>query len=236
MQKSNKPFIIGCGGYARSGKDTFVKIARKIAEQTGYITHKAAFADALKNEVSTFIMQHYGINVWTEDSIEKSIIRPLLVAHGCQKRLQTKGRYWIDKIDEMIEKSVFLPNTILFISDCRFPNEVDWVHNKWNGWFVHLKKYSVEKRYTTYTHPVCSSFSGIVETKTYDKAPNEEEAKNDPICEKNADFRLELENMTAKEERLHSGIKITPEAVLDNTYLNKEIKLCLMSCPFLTIK
>lgn len=227
----NNPIIIGVGGFARSGKDTFVKIARKICEENGYIAHKAAFADALKNDLSEFLMRYYGINVWTEDTNEKSIIRPILVAHGCQKRVQTEGKYWIDKIDELIEKnSVFLPNTILFVSDCRFPNEVDWIHKKWHGWFVHLKKYKIEKRCDPDDSP-----REYFDKRIYDLAPNDEEAKNDPICEKNADYRLELENVTEREWRLN-GNKITPDSIVDNTYLNKEIKLCLARCPFLNIK
>lgn len=224
----NNPIIIGVGGFARAGKDTFVKVARKIVEQNGYVTHKAAFADALKTDLSEFLMKYYGINVWTEDTQEKSIIRPILVAHGCQKRIQTDGKYWVDKIDEVIERSEFLENTVLFISDCRFPNEIDWMHKKWNGWFVHLKKYSTGKERLFHG----GEWEDVI---YYDKAPNDEEAKNDPICEKKADFRLELENITEREERVN-GIKITPDSIIDNTYLNKEIKLCLSNCPFLTIK
>lgn len=237
----NNPIIIGVGGYARAGKDTFVKIARKIVEENGYIGYREAFADVLKNELSEFIMKYYGIDVWTENNSEKSIIRPLLVAHGCQKRVQTDGKYWIDKIDEKIGRvDVTNRNVVIFVSDCRFPNEVDWI-NKKGGWFIHLKKY----QYLMTKLPILKdngSHGQKLEVKIenawhrlYDNPPNDEEAKNDPICEKNAHYKLELENITEREFRIN-GIKIISESLIDNTYLNKEIKLCLSKCPFLNIK
>jgi len=234
----NKPIVIGVGGFARAGKDTFVKVARKILERNGYTTRRLAFADVLKDELAPFIQNYYGINVWTDNTDEKSLIRPLLVAHGCQKRIQTEGQYWIDNIDKEINKEIvhyesfterdLIQKHVIFISDCRFPNEVSWAHQKWGGWFVHLKKYTNIPLYSK-----TGDRDGLF--KKYDGAPNEEEAKNDPICMKDADSRLELENVIERELRL-SGIKITTESLVDNTYLNEEIKLCLTKCPFLTIQ
>jgi len=219
---TNKPLIIGVGGFARSGKDMFVKIARKILTQNGYTSTKLAFADALKNEIDPFLKQCYGISAWTDDTEQKTIIRPLLVAHGCQKRSQSKGEYWIDKIDKDIEKS---NADVIFISDCRFPNEAQWLHDKWHGWFVHLKKYSID------TIRDGTNDKG----RMYDKAPNAEEAENDPLCEKQADYKLELENVIEREFR-KTGIKISPDSLIDNSYLLDEITLCLQRYPSLIIR
>src|SRR4051812_39499525 len=118
MTTNKKIKIIGVGGYARSGKDTFVKIASKILSQNGYTSSKLAFADALKKDFESFIKEKYNIDVWTDDNAEKSLIRPLLVAHGCGKRNQTKGNYWIDKVnDQLNELSNNTPdNHIYFLS------------------------------------------------------------------------------------------------------------------------
>jgi len=223
---TNKPIVIGVGGFARSGKDTFVKIAKKILKENGYSSIKLAFADELKEEIDPFLKECYGISAWTDVTEEKNLIRPLLVAHGCQKRIQTNGTYWIDKINGEID--LIHCEDVVFVSDCRFPNEVDWVHNKWGGWFVHVKKYSIEKRYD-------DEDGKVVDCPIFDKAPNDEEAKNDPICEQKADFRLEMENAIEREQRL-KGIKITPDSLIGNTYLNEEIRLCLSKCPFLTLR
>ena len=218
------------GGFARSGKDTFVKIAKKILKENGYSSIKLAFADELKEEIDPFIKEYYGISAWTDVTEEKNFIRPLLVAHGCQKRIQTNGTYWIDKINGEID--LIHCEDVAFISDCRFPNEIDWIHEKWGGWFVHLKRYS--------HGAICDGGVNLPvrelrEFKIFDKAPNEEEAKNDPICEQKADYCLEMENAIEREQRL-KGIKITVDSLIDNTYLNEEIKSCLMKCPFLTLR
>jgi hypothetical protein len=232
MQKLNNPIIIGVGGYARAGKDTFVKVARKILTENGYTSQQKAFANALKSDIDSWLIEKYGISAWTDNTEEKKIIRSFLVAHGCGKREQTQGKYWIDKIDNEINfdmdgyshSGITTNKHVIFISDCRFPNEVDWVHNKWGGWLIHLKKYTQV--------PYEIAYNG---GKIYDQSPNDEEAKNDPICEKNADYRLELENVIEREYRLNN-IKITTDDLMENAYLNEEIKKCLKECPLLTIK
>jgi hypothetical protein len=227
-----KPIVIGVGGFARSGKDTFVKIAKKILKENGYSSIKLAFADQLKEEIDPFLREYYGISAWTDATEEKNLIRPLLVAHGCQKRIQTNGSYWIDKINEEI--NLIHCEDVVFVSDCRFPNEVDWVHNKWGGWFVHVKKYSMRHEYVGLFDNGDVIKSGPLQ-KVYDSAPNEEEAMNDPMCEQKADYKLEMENAIEREQRLN-GIKITVDSLKDNTYLNEEIKSCLLKCPFLTLR
>jgi len=222
-----KPIVIGVGGFARSGKDTFVKIARKILKEHGYSSIKLAFADTLKDEIDGFLKSNYNISAWTNDDDEKMVIRPFLVAHGCGKRGITGGKYWIEKLDQLIE-GIHFNEDVIFVSDCRFPNEVDWVHQKWSGWFVHVKKYRLLEKYTGIM------YSPETE-RVYDDAPNEEEATNDPICERRADYRLEMENAIEREARL-TGKKISPDSLADNTYLNEEILTCLKKCPLLTLE
>lgn len=222
-----KPIVIGVGGFARSGKDTFVKVAKQVLKDNGYSCIKLAFADALKEEIDPFLRQHYDISAWTDDTDEKKIIRPYLVAHGCGKRMFGDGRYWIDQIDQAIE-SIHFTTDVIFISDCRFENEVDWLHEKWGGWFVHLKKYSVKSgmQHDSFT----GGEIGHKEWKQYDEAPNEEEAIQDPKCEAKADYKLELENVVERELRL-TGNKISVNDLTYNTYLSGEIKICLSNHP-----
>jgi hypothetical protein len=232
MTMTNKPIVIGVGGFARSGKDTFVKIAKKILKENGYTSIKVAFADAVKEDMDTFLKENYNISAWTDDTEDKNIIRPFLVAHGCGKRLQTDGKYWIDKVNEEIER--IHCEDVVFVSDCRFPNEVDWIHEKLGGWFVHVKKYSIRNN-ALELNALGVDVSKSEFVKYFDKAPNEEEAKNDPLCEQKADYKLEMENAIEREQRL-KGIKITVDSLVDNSYLNNEIKLCLLKCPFLTLR
>jgi len=223
MNKNKTPIIIGIGGLAMSGKDTFVKIAKKILKYNGYSCIKLAFADALKEELNTFTRKYYNVSVWTNDTKEKNLIRRSMVSHGCIMR-DIDAKYWIKKIDQAIE-NIHFNEDIVFIGDCRFPNEVDWVHEKWGGWVVHLKKYTIME--------VCEGHGHYEFEKVFDKAPNEEEAKNDPLVEVQADFKLELENVIER-EKLKGNI-ITADDLLDSNYLIEEITKCLHHCPFLTL-
>lgn len=249
MNKENKPIIIGVGGLAMSGKDTFVKIAKKILKEHGYSAIRLAFADALKEELDPFTTKQYGISSWTNDIEEKKLIRRAMVSHGCIMR-DINPNYWVNKIDDAIE-TIHFNEDVIFISDCRFPNEVDWVHQKWGGWFVHLSRYmmvdDVDYKFDYKSHP---ELDGVehpdqyfpedfieekVVRKVYDKAPNDEEATNDPICRQKADYRLEMENAIEKAFR-ETGVKISPESLVDNSYLNGEIFTCLKHCPLLTLE
>lgn len=239
MLESNKPVLIGVGGIASSGKDTFVKIAKKILKERGYSAIRLAFADALKEELDPFTTKQYGISSWTNNIEEKKLIRRAMVSHGCIMR-DIDPAYWINKLDEAIE-NIHFNEDVIFVSDCRFPNEVDWVHKKWGGWFVHIKKYNIKEWHPTISMESFKKNSSLydlsppVEIRTYDEAPNEEEAKNDPVCEKRADCRLEMENAIERELRL-TGNKISVESLIDNSYLNGEILVCLKQCPLLMLE
>ena len=228
--------VIGVAGYARSGKDTFVKIASKILKQNGYTTSVLSFARGLKDDLDPWLKDKYGISAWTEDTAEKQLIRPFLVAHGCGKRIQTEGKYWIDKVDEMIRFTNSHEykdgnNHVYFVSDVRFPNEEKWLHKKWKGWLVHLRKYNVH--FSESPIFVDGISRNDLPIKTYDSAPNEEEAKNDPLVMAKADFKLELEEVITREKA--KGNIITVDDLTDDIYLNKEIRACLMNCPFLKL-
>jgi hypothetical protein len=224
----NKWHIIGVGGYARAGKDLFVKIASKILSDNGYTPRRIAFADALKMDIDDWLISRYGISAWTDKDSEKNLIRPLLVAHGCQKRFQTQGKYWVDKAEgqlRLLAKNLVFEETdkkkelVFLVSDVRFPNEGEWIHG-FDGWVVHLRKYRNKK------YPFPLSF--LPTKKEFDKAPNAEEAQNDPLLAKISDYHLDLEQVLDN--------KNSQQSLLGNSYLNREIKLCLTQCPFLTIQ
>jgi len=257
MMTNNTPpvNVIGVAGFARSGKDTFVTIARKILKDNGYTSQQFSFARGLKEDLDPWLLEKYGISAWTTDDAEKALIRPFMVAHGCGKRIQTEGKYWIDKVDDMItfniggypHSGVDPSKHIFFISDVRFSNEEKWLHEKWKGWLVHLKKYNmvdyVDYEFDYELHPELEGtehpdqyfpedFIEIKKVKKeYDKAPNDEEAKNDPLVLAKADFKLELESVIEREKR--AGNIITPESIVDNSYLRDEVSACLRLCPFL---
>ena len=153
--------IIGLAGVARSGKDSFFNFCKDL-NLGGNTSEKIAFAWCLKEELEDFLVEKFNINPFTEDKEQKEIIRPILVAYGMTKRHVTKGRYWIDKAFDKIKNQ---EAANFFITDVRFPNEVDRIKES-NGICIHIKRKGV--------NPV-----------------NSEEEYYDPIVRDKSDYRFE---------------------------------------------
>lgn len=146
--------VIGLCGLARCGKDSFFEVSKGILEGDGIEVERFAFADSLKQECDEILNKYVGISAFTESSSEKQIIRPLLVTYGTHIRRRLNQNCWIEKINDKVTKSVS-KNKVVFITDVRFENEIDWIHNL-NGNSIHI-------------------------TRENNQAPNKEELENDPI-------------------------------------------------------
>jgi hypothetical protein len=59
-----------------------------------------------------------GIDVFTQDTKEKDIIRPLLVWYGGVKRHQSKGTYWTSLLKKKIDADKV--SDVVFITDIRY--------------------------------------------------------------------------------------------------------------------
>jgi hypothetical protein len=236
MSNNNGSFnVIGVGGISRSGKNTFCNLAEELLKENGYVVEQYAFANALKDDIDSFLKEKYGISAWTEKSMEKSLIRPLLVAHGCSKREQTGGKYWIDIINKkLIDKYTLQTsdnNYVALISDVRFTNETNYIKRDWNGWFIHIRKYEQIPIINTLDKDIINEIlngskyseedkNKILNTTkiVFDGAPNEEEKHNDPLIQRIADYHLDW------------------PVVDDINELKFYVKECLSKCPFLNIK
>lgn len=209
--------VIGIAGYARCGKDTFVGIAKNILAANNYRPIRVAFADKLKEESEAMLKaNNFKATVYTEDSDAKKLIRPLLVWWGCQRRYEsTGGLYWVQRVDDQLRKlckdlvsnGEHPERVVALVSDVRFANEARWVHEQWGGTVIHLKRYVNEWR------KAGQDGSDEVQVKVYDPAPNEEEAKNDPLVQELADHRIEWE----------SKGKHTAETAIKDPYLQSVV-------------
>ena len=189
--------VIGIAGYARCGKDTFVEIAKTILQKNRYRAQRFAFADMLRDEVTGMLKSNkFKGTVRTDDPVIKTQMRPLMVWWGCQRRYESDdGMYWVNEVDHQIEKlnrytmsaGESTERMVALVSDVRFPNEAKWVQEKWGGQVIHLKKWNAG---------VCrggQDHSDETFVKVYPPAPNEEEAKQDPLVEAMADVKTEWE-------------------------------------------
>lgn len=149
--------MIGISGLARSGKDTMAKHLAKIIEsKLGVEVKIYSFALPIRCQVANLLEDYYHISPFTEDSDEKLIIRPLLVAHGEQMKKQWGEDFWLQELMTKIEEDRCGDKKIFpIISDVRFVPEAEKIKQN-DGLIVHISKIGNE-------------------------APNDIEAKNDPL-------------------------------------------------------
>jgi hypothetical protein len=185
--------IIGISGYARSGKDLFTSVAQKILKEHNIKSEKFALAYELKNDLKSLIKTKVGIDVFTDDTQEKSIIRPLLVAYGDVMRKTSEGKYWTGKIENRIANS---KANVVFITDIRYDtypeDECTWLQNKKDGKLIHITKFKQGPV------PLGKRFSKNKIVKIYDAAPNDHELLNNPKVKAKADCAFEWEDCSDK--------------------------------------
>jgi hypothetical protein len=168
--------FIGICGLAGSGKDLFVENLVNEISKAGLKAKRYSFGDNLKKEIAPIIFKEKGLNPLNCSREEKEAIRPILVDYAKQKRALSKGRYWIEKLEDTIGGDVEKPD-IYCISDVRYAeydkDEFYWLKKEKNGILVHISKF-YKKDGQIISH----------------LPPNEEEAKNDPILNQNADYKV----------------------------------------------
>jgi hypothetical protein len=127
------PILISAN--ARSGKDTLTRSFVQEFAKHGINAKRFAFADALKREVNPLTLLNVGIDAFTEDSYEKKLIRPLLLAWGKIGRMIDEN-YWVKKVSAEIKKS---EPCLAIVSDCRYTNEANFFPEKT---LIHLTRYN----------------------------------------------------------------------------------------------
>lgn len=122
MTDLNRGIIIGALSSATAGKDTFCSLlTTHLAART---IRRVAFADFLKQELDP-LFKAFGGSAFTTDPIQKALIRPILVSHGCSMRV-LNPRHWIEKVEPTVQAAL-AADELVIVTDVRFPNEHDWV-------------------------------------------------------------------------------------------------------------
>ena len=181
---------IGISGVAGSGKNTLAEIIIKFLERMDIPCQELSIANNLKKELSTASKELYGIDSYSCSREEKDIIRPFLVAHGEIKRKLSEGKYWTNLLTKELDNK-----KVNIITDVRYSeykdDEVDWLKNNANGVLIHLSRY-------------VSDYN----ERTYVKALNQSEQKNDPIMRNKADFILNWGTYEESPQRVASAEKL----------------------------
>lgn len=139
----NGPLVLGIAAYARTGKDTFARMA--VASL--YSDHKipsniVSFASALKQSLDPVFMQNLGISAYTDNSESKNIIRPVMVAWGeaCRK---ISPDFWVAKVASFTEAALASGYSVI-IPDVRYVNEEKWIHSMPNSRVIVLNRRGIK--------------------------------------------------------------------------------------------
>jgi hypothetical protein len=136
-------YYIGVGGVSRAGKDL---LASTLKKQLSYLypdkkIELNSLANPLKEDCKDFVKQKLGLDVFTNNTEEKTIFRELLVWYGKVKRQQTEGTYWTNLLDEKVKA---LKPDICIVPDIRYfqykKDEVPWLKSKKRNSFFHIQR------------------------------------------------------------------------------------------------
>ena len=134
--------VIGITGVARCGKDTFYSILNRYLQEKQIQSKRLAFADSLKIELNDFTKDKFQIDLLNCEGQDKELIRPLMVAYGKCRRIQTEGKYWTSMLDLKV-KELIENKTIPIITDVRYieykDDEYSWLKH-YNGVLIHLSR------------------------------------------------------------------------------------------------
>lgn len=174
MSDKNKKIVIGISGYARSGKDTLSSIIKDNLISKGISTKIFSFAFSLKSDIDSFCKSKIGISSFSEDTILKSKIRPILIAYGQVQREISNGTYWVNKLKPEIDSFLENGGSAAIISDLRFKeyefDEVDFIRSYENNAII--------------------TISRIMENGTLNVPAHRSELENFPKISEIADFEL----------------------------------------------
>jgi hypothetical protein len=192
--------VIGLGGCARAGKDTFAGILAYKLQQAGKSVRRIALAEPLKVHADEFLVKYLNITAMTPVSEEKQLIRPMLVWYGDVQRKRTNGRYWIDIAKKTIEESKY---DCYIITDIRYDayekDELYFLKQEMDGVLCHISKYVVDQN----------------GEKKFVQPANDHEATNDPKIKSAADHIVKWPHVDVVMEHV--------EELLLNPTLNEKV-------------
>ena len=140
--------IILISGFARSGKDTLANALLTEFEKANKEATLTKFANALKSALQLALndvgLGH--IDVFTEDTAEKELIRPLFVEFGKYCRAKDKNVFvnrTLKDVDAMLKQG----KDAVVISDCRYLNEAQLVRAFGANELVNVDRFHIVRRH-----------------------------------------------------------------------------------------
>lgn len=188
----------GVSGVATAGKDTFFVYFQEYLSIHGIKAKRFALADELKRDLEPFLSQKFGIDAFTQNKEQKNLIRPLMVAYGRARRIQSKGTYWTSILTPKIEQAIrdgYVP-IVTDIRYCEFEmDELPWMKQRIGGAVIHVER--------------------LDENGKIIPPANEDEKVNDPLVRRFSDFPITVATIDDELERRNHYFGII-EKILSN--------------------
>jgi hypothetical protein len=164
--------IVSVSGRKRSGKNSLADAFIKEFAAKNILAKQYAFADELKKELNPLFLLNAGVSAFTEDPVEKELIRKTLISYGTGYWRNKDPDHWIKKLEKtLVENEV--PH-VAILTDTRFySNELPWVEKN-GGITIHLSRYD--------------------ENGNLYPCAGEDEMANDPILEERAAHKIKWNN------------------------------------------
>jgi hypothetical protein len=138
-----KANFIAIGSKARAGKGTLSNLLKDQLVRRGYDVSQTSLASPLKEDCYDFLKQHFGINVFTQNTEEKAFIRNFLVAVGGMKRKKSKGTYYTQNL---LKRVKVLSSDFVIVDDLRYadlanyPDDELAFFKKQNAYIIHVDR------------------------------------------------------------------------------------------------
>ncbi len=132
-----KTLKIGIAGKKRTGKNTLGEALIQFLSAKNINAKQYALADELKKELDPLFLLNAGISSFTEDPVDKELVRKTLISYGTGFWRVKDPNHWIERVEQNISASI--PH-IAIITDVRFAsNEVPWI-KKDGGLLIHIDR------------------------------------------------------------------------------------------------
>ena len=159
MENKNKPFIVGVIGHAKSGKDTF---ANTLLSDKEFIESCHA-ENYVSVALASYLKQMAQILGFTkEECYDQNLKEQINSTYGITPRKamqdigtmfrQTFGKdVWLKCFDKQVSKT-YIPESIVFVPDIRFQNEVNYLRKHFNCFFVKVVRPDLDLSKPMYQH------------------------------------------------------------------------------------
>lgn len=164
--------IVSVSGRKRSGKNSLANDFIKEFAAKNILARQYAFADELKKELRPLFLLNAGVDSFTEDPVEKELLRRVFISYGTGYWRAKDPDHWIKKLEKTLAENE-TPH-VAILTDTRFySNELPWVEKN-GGITIHLSRYD--------------------DSGDLYPCAGEDEMANDPILEEKAKFALKWNN------------------------------------------